>query len=127
MMASRLGFSVSLWPCPLRHFTGIPCPTCGMTRSLLALAQGDWSASLSYHLFGVVLVGGLALMTLHWLLEVTQRQRIQTFYTRLCRRRDVQITAAALLMVYYGTRLWFWAQSGELQVAIAQSPLGQFW
>lgn len=66
-------------------------------------------------------------MTLHWLLEVTQRQRIQTFYTRLCRRRDVQITAAALLMVYYGTRLWFWAQSGELQVAIAQSPLGQFW
>ncbi|MBI1865600.1 MAG: DUF2752 domain-containing protein [Nitrospirae bacterium] len=31
--------------CPLKELTSIPCPTCGTTRALLALAKGDaWSA-----------------------------------------------------------------------------------
>ncbi len=32
---------------------GIKCPTCGMTRALLALLQGDVSSYLSYHVMAV--------------------------------------------------------------------------
>jgi Protein of unknown function (DUF2752) len=32
--------------CWWKHATGIPCPTCGCTRSLLALGQGDAIAAL---------------------------------------------------------------------------------
>jgi len=36
--------------CPFHALTaGIPCPTCGTTRALLALMQGDVAASLGYH------------------------------------------------------------------------------
>ena len=31
---------------------GIDCPACGLTRSFIELARGDWSASLSYHRLG---------------------------------------------------------------------------
>lgn len=38
--------------CPFRHLTGLPCPLCGMTRSVLCFFQGDWHASLLWHPLG---------------------------------------------------------------------------
>lgn len=34
-------------PCPFRTLTGIPCPTCGSTRALLALARGHLLEALA--------------------------------------------------------------------------------
>jgi hypothetical protein len=35
--------------CLLRKFTGIPCPFCGSTRSLAALAHGEIAAALGWN------------------------------------------------------------------------------
>lgn len=35
--------------CLTRRLTGIPCPTCGVGRSLHALLHGDIASSLRYH------------------------------------------------------------------------------
>lgn len=35
--------------CPLLELTGIPCPTCGGTRALLALAAADLPAALAWN------------------------------------------------------------------------------
>ena len=45
--------------CPLRSLTGIPCPTCFLTRSALATLHGDLGEALELHLFGPPLVMGL--------------------------------------------------------------------
>src|SRR5262245_9588196 len=56
-------------PCLLRKFTGIPCPTCGCTRSLLAWSHFDLAAAFRFNpLFFVVCLGLLAWLGL-WLLE----------------------------------------------------------
>lgn len=41
--------------CPFRAITGIPCPGCGLTRSFMAIARGDFENALRMHLFGPVL------------------------------------------------------------------------
>lgn len=46
---------LSLWQCPFRRLTGLPCPGCGLTRSCLCLLRGEVAHSLSYHLFGPLL------------------------------------------------------------------------
>jgi hypothetical protein len=54
--------------CTLRDATGIPCPTCGGTRTVVALAHGRWSEAFAVNpflalavvLFGLWLVWGLA-------------------------------------------------------------------
>jgi hypothetical protein len=33
--------------CPLHELTGFPCPTCGSSRSIVQLAQGNFLASLT--------------------------------------------------------------------------------
>lgn len=60
-------FSVLLlWPvsdnprytiCMMFRMSGIPCPTCGMTRSLASLAKGRLADSLDYHPFGILVAG----------------------------------------------------------------------
>lgn len=59
-------------PSMLYGLTGIPSPTTGGTRSLLALLAGDWSASLRHNAMTVPLIGLLAL-SLAW--PLTQRLR----------------------------------------------------
>ena len=43
--------------CPFKLLTGLPCPGCGMTRSVVTLLHGDLGASLYYHPLGFVIVG----------------------------------------------------------------------
>jgi len=40
-------FSVCGW----KWLTGRPCPFCGLTRALCALAKGRWSAAIEFNMF----------------------------------------------------------------------------
>lgn len=46
--------------CPSRVVTGVPCPGCGITRSMTLLMRGRVSASLETHPFGVFILPLLA-------------------------------------------------------------------
>ena len=49
--------------CIWQYFTGLPCPFCGLIRSLLEVSHGRLSSALDYHLFGpLVYAGGLAVL-----------------------------------------------------------------
>lgn len=41
------GAAPSIVTCPLRALTGLPCPLCGMTHSLISFGNGDFLAGLS--------------------------------------------------------------------------------
>lgn len=38
--------------CPIGRLTGRPCPTCGLTRSVVLAAHGDIRGALKFHAFG---------------------------------------------------------------------------
>jgi Protein of unknown function (DUF2752) len=125
--AFNQGLTPSFWGCPLLYLTGIPCPGWGLTRSFMAVAQGDWQQAIAFHAFGVVLFGGFAIVSLHLLLELVKGQRIRAFYLPLIRQPKFQILVFLLLLGYHATRLQSLAQSGELFKAFVHSPLGQSW
>ncbi|MGE3270510.1 MAG: DUF2752 domain-containing protein [Chloroflexota bacterium] len=62
--------------CLFRLSTGMPCPGCGLTRSVVSLMHGDLSASAYYHPLGMVFVLlVLVLVVLDiWLLIATRRR-----------------------------------------------------
>jgi hypothetical protein len=60
--------------CPFRLATGLPCPFCGLTRSLLAAGGGQWERSLELSPLGPVVVL-LAAPILVWIALATVRRR----------------------------------------------------
>lgn len=120
------GFQIPWLVCPLRSLTGIPCPTCGITRSLMAMADGNWAGAIGYHALGLPLFLGLLLAALHLLLELGLQRRVNAFYGRWLRSRRGQIGFGVVLLLYYAVRLRGWAASGELLTAMRASAVGHF-
>lgn len=119
------GYRLPLLGCPVRHLTGIPCPTCGMTRSFMAIAQGHWSQALAHHWFGPILFFSFLVAAIHIAIELWCDRQVLTFYRGWLNRRSFQLWALLSLLLYHSYRLYALAQSGALKVAIENSPLGQ--
>ena len=55
----------SQWPLPhscySRAIFGVPCPGCGLTRSFVYLARGDWQSAWREHRLGWLLAGFVAI------------------------------------------------------------------
>lgn len=51
--------------CPLHALTGIPCPTCGMTRATTALLHGHPVEALAWNPLATLAMGAAALYVLY--------------------------------------------------------------
>jgi hypothetical protein len=119
------GWRVPFLGCPIRHFTGIPCPTCGMTRSFMAVAAGDWNQAFTQHLFGPFLFVICAIAVIHAAIELRFGHKFITPYNRTICDRRTEIIGLILFLSYYALRLYFLFSTGELYLTFSQSPVGK--
>ena len=84
--------------CPLKRFTGVPCPSCGTTRACLAMLRGDVRQSFAIQPFAVTLLFVVA-PTMLVATAAAGQSRIRTFLGALFARRPVKWLCAALLAV----------------------------
>jgi len=61
--------------CILKRTTGIPCPSCGSTRSILSLLHGDLVAALLWNPFGFLIFTGLLIVPFWMIHDVIRKQR----------------------------------------------------
>ena len=59
--------------CPLHSLTGLPCPTCGMTRGLGCLFRGNLEAAFLFNPLGMMLFLGAAFYILYAAIVVIGR------------------------------------------------------
>jgi len=77
---------IPLPPCLLRKFTGIPCPSCGCTRSLLAWSHFNFAQAFFFNpLFFVCCVAGLLWAALWWTDPARARSWLERWRLRTTR------------------------------------------
>jgi hypothetical protein len=93
--------------CLFKHITGIPCPSCGTTRSVLSLLHGDVTNSLIYNPFGVIIMLIMVILPIWISFDLVNRKSsLLKFYNRteLLLKRTY-IAVPALLIVLSN---WIW-------------------
>jgi hypothetical protein len=45
--------------CLFKRLTGLPCPTCGLTRAFCHAVRGNWISSVRYHPAGIMLAAAV--------------------------------------------------------------------
>jgi hypothetical protein len=108
------GSSLGNFSCPVRHWLGAICPSCGLTRSFVALARGDLGRSIEYHAFGPLLFAGMTVALVHCLWELRHDRHLELFYGRWLTDQSWQIAMVVSFIVYYLLRLGHWLPTNHL-------------
>jgi hypothetical protein len=61
--------------CPSRRLFGLNCPGCGLTRSIIHLAEGDWRASWRSHRLGGIMAALIVFQVPYRLLALRRPDR----------------------------------------------------
>jgi hypothetical protein len=104
------------WQCAFHAATGLPCPTCGLTRSVVMSLHGDWALAWNIAPAGPVAVAGLTIFALAMLaLAFVQWVGAETLTLSASRwiRKSALAYAAAATVIWLGG----WAVSLQSSLA----------
>ncbi|MCS5692291.1 DUF2752 domain-containing protein [Cyanobium sp. FGCU-6] len=90
------------WSCPLRALSGIPCPTCFLSRATSAALIGDLPLSLHLHAFGPAVAAGLLLWSA---VAIRQRRLLPRSTAGPLPLARLGGMGAVLLLSYWALRL----------------------
>ncbi len=99
------GYRTNLLSCPLRHWLGFICPSCGMTRSFGSFVHGNWSKAIEYHLFGPPLFILLSLILVQLIWELRSGCHQPNIYLSWIFNHQIQLTIGIIFLIYYLLRL----------------------
>jgi hypothetical protein len=104
--------------CPLKATTGFPCPSCGITKSIVYFYDGNILKSIGYHLFGPLVV----VFCLFIIILFTVELKTKTVYFRKWFfSRKLAYFLAVFLIGYHIVRLFFFVQENTWNEIVKQS------
>ena len=114
----------SLVLCPLRAVTGVPCPSCGLTRALAHLERGHWAEAVRFHPFAPLVFLLLLALVIMLLFELATRQPI--IGNPLSKRRDVYLVFGGLA-VFQAARTALFFLDGGWSVFCRENLAARLW
>lgn len=93
------------WQCPIRHGLGLPCPGCGLSRAIIALLQGDWQTSFTYHAFAPLCLVMLIFIITVTLLPSSARDHVIARVEDIEQRTGLALVLLLAFVLYWLARL----------------------
>jgi len=102
-------FSLALGPgvCLFKRVTGVPCPSCGTTRSVLSILKGDILEGILWNPFGIIIIFILFIFPV-WIISdvLSRKDTLFNVYNQtelFLKRKWIAIPAILLVLMN-----WIW-------------------
>ncbi len=96
--------------CLFRQVTGIPCPSCGTTHSILSIAKGEYRQALNENILGFPAILMLLIFPAWILIDLLRKKEsFYSFYFRfetILRKKWVAWLALGLLLANWGWNIY---------------------
>jgi Protein of unknown function (DUF2752) len=93
--------------CLFKRITSIPCPSCGSTRSVLALLKGDVIGALLWNPFGFILMTIMVISPI-WILYDVIREKSTLFHAYLNSETILKRKWVAISVILIVLLNWIW-------------------
>jgi len=104
--------------CPLKMATGFPCPSCGITKSIVSFYQGNLIESFQYHILGPIVVVFCLFIIPLLIFEILSKRN---FLNNILYNRKLAYALAIFLIIYHSIRLYLFIHSNSIDEILKQS------
>lgn len=93
--------------CLIKHATGIPCPSCGSTRTILALLHGNFMDSLYWNPLGLIVVLIMLIIPLFMTVDLVYKKEflLKMYYKTEATFRNRKVAVPAIVLILLN---WIW-------------------
>lgn len=96
--------------CIMKKTVGIPCPSCGSTRSMLSLLQGDFETAIAYNPFGYIIMGGLMVVPCWLIYDLIGKKRtlysVYQLFEATVQRRIIAWMLVLIVVLNWGWNIY---------------------
>jgi hypothetical protein len=104
--------------CPFKMLTGLPCPSCGITKSIVSFYEGDVSKSFHYHILGpATVLFSISIIVMLLIEIITKKEHFNSYFYS----RKLAYGLALFLAVYHIIRLVVFLQEHSFQEILRES------
>jgi hypothetical protein len=96
------------WQCPIEAIFGIPCPGCGLTRSMVLLIHGEWQAAVATHAFAPLFLATLILLAICGALPRRFQRCVSQYIAAFEKRTGIAVLVVLGMLIYWGLRHAGW-------------------
>ncbi len=93
--------------CLFREVTGVPCPSCGSTRSIAQILKGDMKGALLWNPFGFIIMVIMLVMPVWLVIDlVSGKDALYRFYVKLENILKIKWVAVATIILVLANWAW---------------------
>ncbi len=104
--------------CPLKMLSGFPCPSCGITKSLVYFYEGDLQKSLYYNIFGPLVIAFCVATILVLSTELITKNE---YFKELLFNKKLAYGLAIFLASYHFIRIIYFINHNSMDDILRQS------
>ncbi|MDI1318421.1 DUF2752 domain-containing protein [Flavobacterium sp.] len=104
--------------CPIKMLTGFPCPSCGITKSIVSIYKGNLIESIGYHILGPITVVFCFLIIGLLSFEILTKKE---YFNNYIYSRKLAYGLAIFIGVYHVIRLVYFIHEHSFQEILKES------